>query len=60
MRFAIDVIGLDKELRVLKTWEELVPFRLTSVSVKMRSVIELPPGQIAACDVQVGDKLSIY
>ncbi len=58
MRFPIDVIGLDKNLKVVKLWPRLVPWRLTSVSLRLRSVIELPPGRIDECEVQVGDALS--
>jgi len=43
MRFTIDV----------------VPYRVTSVSTKIASVIELPAGTIRECQVQVGDVLSI-
>jgi hypothetical protein len=59
MRFAIDVIGLDKDLRVVKLWPRLVPFRVTSVSLKVRSVIELGAGRIAECRVELGDLLEI-
>ena len=59
MRFTIDVIGLDKQSRVIKLWPDLVPFRVTSVSTKMNSVVELPAGTIRACQVQVGDQLKI-
>ena len=59
MMFSIDVIGLDKELRVVKLWPNLVPFRVTSVSLKIRSVIELEAGSIAACQVEMGDLLHI-
>lgn len=59
MRFTIDVIGLDKHRRVIKLWPELVPFRITSVSMKLRSVVELPEGRIRDCGVQLGDTLSI-
>ena len=55
MRFPIDVIGLDKNLRVLKLWKHLRPYRITSVSVALRSVVELSSGRIAECQVQVGD-----
>ena len=55
MRFVIDVIGLGKEQRVIRLWNNLRPYRVTSVSVSLRSVIELPPGRIAECQVQVGD-----
>jgi uncharacterized membrane protein (UPF0127 family) len=59
MRFAIDVIGLDKNLRVIKLWPDLVPWRVTSVSLQLRSVIELSAGHIAECGVQLGDVLRI-
>ena len=59
MRFTIDVIGLDKEMKVVKLWPDLVPYRLTSVSTKIRSVIELPAGHIASSGVQLGDAISI-
>ena len=57
MKFPIDVIGLDADLKVLRLWESLSPQRLTSVSLRLRSVIELPPGRIAECNVALGDKL---
>ena len=59
MKFTIDVIGLDKEFKVIRLWERLVPQRITSISLQLRSVVELPPGRIAECDVQLGDTLSI-
>ena len=57
MMFPIDVIGLDKERRVVKLWHGLRPWRMTSVSLQVNSVIELPEGQIAACGVKVGQQL---
>jgi len=59
MRFSIDVIGLDKDLKVVKLWRRLVPYRVTSVSMKLSSVIELGPGAIDECQVQMGDRLAI-
>jgi uncharacterized membrane protein (UPF0127 family) len=59
MRFRIDVIGLDRELKVIKVWRCLAPFRVTSVSMKMDSVIELPCGAIKRSETQVGDQLEI-
>jgi uncharacterized membrane protein (UPF0127 family) len=59
MMFSIDVIGLDKEFRVVRLWPRLVPFRLTSVSLKVRSVVELEAGRIEACRVELGDLLQI-
>ncbi len=59
MRFAIDVIALDRDLRVLKLWPRLRPWRVTSVSLKTHSVLELAPGQIEQCGIEPGDCLAI-
>ncbi len=57
MRFAIDVVGLDRNKQVIRLWPNLVPYRVTSVSTKLRSVIELPTGQISASVTKLGDTL---
>lgn len=59
MNFAIDVIGLDADFKVVRLWQRLLPFRITSVSLRLRSVVELPPGRIAECGVILGDTLQI-
>ena len=59
MAFDIDVVGLDRDLKVIKLWRCLVPFRLTSVNLKLRSVLELPSGAIAQSEIQLGDQLQI-
>jgi hypothetical protein len=59
MMFRIDVIGLDRELKVVKLWRCLAPFRVTSVSLKIQSVVELPCGVIKASDTQIGDQLEM-
>lgn len=59
MKFAIDVVGLDKQMRVVKLWPELVPFRVTSVSLQISSVIELAAGRIRECSIEVGDVLEV-
>jgi len=59
MRFAIDVVGLDRQMRVIKVWHELVPYRVTSVSLKMQSVIELAAGKIRESKIEVGDVLEV-
>jgi len=59
MRFPIDVVGLDKDLRVIKLWRGLVPYRVTSVSLKMHSVLELSPGRIRESRIDVGDVLQV-
>jgi hypothetical protein len=57
MRFAIDVVALSKDLRVLKLWHCLVPFRMTGLSFKTHSMLELPAGTIGVCEMRVGDQL---
>jgi hypothetical protein len=59
MAFGIDVVGLDRDLKVIKLWRCLPPFRITSVSFKLKSVIELPCGVISASLIRVGDQLQI-
>ena len=59
MRFAIDVVALDRDFRVLKTWQRLRPWRLTPVSFKTHSVLELPPGQIHNLNIEPGDQLAL-
>lgn len=59
MLFAIDVVALSKDLRVLKLWHHLPPFRMTSLNLKTHSMLELPAGQIIHCGMEVGDQLEI-
>jgi uncharacterized membrane protein (UPF0127 family) len=59
MMFPIDVVALDRNMRVLKVWHKLGPFRITSVSLKTHKVLELAPGQIKECKIDVGDQLEI-
>ena len=57
MRFAIDVIYLDREMRVVRLIENLRPFRLTMPQRAARSVIELPAHTIAQAGIRLGDRL---
>jgi len=57
MLFAIDVVALSRDLRVLKLWHRLAPFRVTSINLKTDSMLELPAGQISHCRMKIGDQL---
>lgn len=57
MRFAIDVLALDRKLRVLGVWENLKPFRIAALSTKTHKVLELPVGAIRNSNTQVDDQL---
>ena len=59
MRFTIDVVGLDREMRVIKLWSRVKPHRVTSVNTKVRSVLELAAGEIALRSIQLGDVLNV-
>jgi uncharacterized membrane protein (UPF0127 family) len=59
MRFAIDVIFLDRDWRVVRLRPAMVPYRLTGICWKARCVLELPVGVIARSSTQVGDQLFV-
>jgi hypothetical protein len=56
MRFAIDLIYLDRNLRVRKVREHVRPWRMSGC-VTAHSVLELAPGAIRESQTQAGDKL---
>ncbi len=58
MRFPIDVVGLDSRMVVVGLWPELKPYRLSGISMKIKSVLELPPGRIAKCGIELGNQLT--
>ena len=59
MRFPIDVVGLDRSLRVLQVWRRMPAWRITNVNFKIHSMLELAPGQIDFCRIEPGDQLAI-
>jgi uncharacterized membrane protein (UPF0127 family) len=59
MSFPIDVVGLDRNRKVIKLWRSLVPFRVTSISFRMHSVLELPSGTISRLQIELEDQLQI-
>jgi uncharacterized protein len=59
MHYAIDVIFLDRELRIVKLVENMRPFRLTAPNRSARSVLELSAHSISRANLKVGDQLEI-
>jgi uncharacterized protein len=59
MLFPIDLIFLSKEKEVVHVEEHVRPFRISKVSLKAMSVLELPPHSIYRSRTQVGDQLEI-
>ena len=59
MRFALDVVFVDKEDRVVRTIENLKPMGLTRIYLSARRVIELPVGTIGSTRTEPGDQLDL-
>jgi len=59
MRFPIDVVALDRNLRVLGTWQRLGSFRIAALGWNTHAVLELPAGAIQQSDIGVNDQLAI-
>jgi uncharacterized membrane protein (UPF0127 family) len=58
MKFALDLIYLDRQKRVVKVRSNVRPGRISG-SMRAHSVIELPVGVIQASFTQKGDQLEI-
>jgi uncharacterized membrane protein (UPF0127 family) len=58
MRFPIDALFLDRNLRVLGIVEQLPPWRIAS-KARARAVLELPAGECARRRVEIGDRLEL-
>ena len=56
MKFAIDVVYLDRKKKVRKVRKEMVPRRV-SACLTAHSVLELPVGVIGASRTEPGDQL---
>jgi uncharacterized membrane protein (UPF0127 family) len=60
MRFALDVLYVDKHDRVVRAQENIKPWRIGPLRTKhARYVIELPVGAIQVSGTAVGDQLRL-
>jgi uncharacterized membrane protein (UPF0127 family) len=59
MRFSIDVVFLDRELRVVKVVPEMRPFRVAAAFGGGHSALELNAGAAARAQVEVEDQLAL-
>lgn len=59
MLFPIDVIFLNKDKEVVHVEEHIRPFRISRVTLKATSVLELPVHTIYQSGTKVGDHLEI-
>ena len=58
MKFAIDLVYVDRHRRVRKLVRNFVPWRM-SMCIGAKSVIELPSGTIDRIRPEIGDQLQI-
>jgi len=56
MRFAIDVVFVDRQGVVVRMLSDLKPWRL-AITPRARAVIEMAAGALRGRDVRVGDRL---
>jgi hypothetical protein len=59
MHFPIDVVFLDRELRVVQVRRSVKPWRI-AICVKAYSVMEFPEGVIDATGTVAGDKIVLH
>jgi hypothetical protein len=59
MLFPIDLIFLSKDKQVVHVEEHVRPFRISAVSLKASSILELPAHTIYRTGTKIGDQLEI-
>jgi len=59
MRFAIDILFVDKDYKVVKALPELNPNRITRIYWHSSRVIELPAGRLNLTNTQTRDQLQL-
>ncbi len=59
MLFDIDVVFLDRDLKVVALRERVRPFSMTGLYLNAESVLELPSQTISKSGTEVGDELTI-
>ena len=59
MKFDIDAIFLDKQLRVVHLVHEIKPWGISKMVFCAQSVLELPAGLIAQTGTQMGDQFEM-
>ena len=59
MRFAIDAVFVDRDLRVVKVSPDLPPWLPATGAARADAVLELPSGTAARTGTQAGDVLRL-
>ncbi len=59
MKFPIDVVFVDKNMKVVSLTESVPPFRFIWGGLRAKSVFELPGGHLKSRPIQLGDQLHV-
>ena len=59
MRFPIDVLFLNQNMRIIRLIQPMLPNRLGPVVWGAKTIIELPAGRIAQTQIEVGDTVDL-
>jgi hypothetical protein len=59
MLYALDLVFLNRDLVVVDVEEHVRPFRISKVSFKADSVLELPVHSVYRTETRVGDQLEV-
>ena len=57
MRFAIDIVFLNRQGRAIRIDHNLRPWRISSIVWGARKALELPAGAMARSQTEVGDQI---
>jgi len=58
MRFAIDIVFLDRNDTVIRISHALKPWRMSAIVFGARTALELEAGAAIRCDTRIGDSIS--
>jgi uncharacterized protein len=59
MLYSLDLVFLDRNRMVVEVQENISPFRISKVTLRAHSVLELPTGTLTRTHTQVGDQLDV-
>ncbi|MGI4756756.1 MAG: DUF192 domain-containing protein [Janthinobacterium lividum] len=59
MQNELDIVALDRDLRVIGLWESVGPGKVRGFSLRTKSVLELQSGHARRCGLIVGDQLAV-
>jgi uncharacterized membrane protein (UPF0127 family) len=60
MSIPLDVVFLDPDGRIIATYDNLKPWRMSRLHPEAFAVLELPAGTLAASGVMTGDRLGFF